>query len=311
MAETKAVMALSRRLGLLLAAVAVYCLAAGLIIRWWNIRLVEWGSAASLLNTLILGLLMGFRNRAAYDRWWEARSLWGKLTNDTRNVAAKLAAFLPAELLVRSRTAELLAGFAVALKRHLRDETPRLRELPGLEHEQADPPHVPLYVAKRLYGDLGEWHRAGHVDGSVLWALDTHLRGLLDVCGGCEKIHNTPLSPSYKMLLRVGLFMNILAEPWLSVPEMGLWGLPAFMLVCFFLLGVELIDSVVEDPFAREYEDLHLEQYCRTIREGVEASLAGSTDSPVIASNVVNQRSGHHVSSCGTLGTEASPLDPR
>lgn len=43
--------------------------------------------------------------------------------------------------------------------------------------------------------------------------------------------------------------------------------------MCFFLLGVELIDSVVEEPFGRERDDLNLDAYCRTIRDGVAASL--------------------------------------
>ena len=44
----------------------------------------------------------------------------------------------------------------------------------------------------------------------------------------------------------------------LTVPEIGFWGLPVFLLVCFFLFGVELIDSIVEDPFGRERDDLDL-----------------------------------------------------
>jgi predicted membrane chloride channel (bestrophin family) len=43
--------------------------------------------------------------------------------------------------------------------------------------------------------------------------------------------------------------------------------------MCFFLLGVELIDSVVEEPFGRERDDLNLDAYCQTIRDGVAASL--------------------------------------
>jgi len=57
------------------------------------------------------------------------------------------------------------------------------------------------------------------------------------------------------------------------VPEVGFWGLPVLELACFFLFGVELIDSIVEEPFGRERDDLDLDRYCRTIREGVEESL--------------------------------------
>jgi len=268
-----AFLAMGRRLGLLLVGVTVYCLAAGAVIRWWGIGTVEWGSAASLINTVILGLLMSFRNRVAYDRWWEARGLWGQLTNDSRNLAGKLAAFLPKEVLARSRVGALLAGFPEALKRHLRGESPRLRDLPEFEHEEADPTHVPLFLAGRLYAVVADWNREGHVEDGVLWILDPHLRGLLDVCGGCEKIRNTPLSPAYKSLLRTGLFLNVLALPWLTIPEIGFLSLPVFELVCFFLLGVELIDSIIEEPFDRERDDLDLDRYCKTIRDAVHASL--------------------------------------
>ena len=263
----------SKRLGLILLAVTIYCVAAAGVKRWFEIKVIDLGTSAGLINTLILSLLLSFRNRAAYERWWDARSLWGQLINDTRNFAAKCAAFVPADVLARSRVAELLAGFAVALNRHLRDESLHLRDLPGFEHEEADPPHVPLYIAQRLFTTVAEWKRDGHIDQATLWILDSHLRGLLDVCGACEKIRNTPLSPSYKSLLRTGLILNVLAEPWLNVPEVGFWYLPVFLLVCFFLFGVELIDSIIEEPFGRERDELDLDSYCQTIRQGVEASL--------------------------------------
>jgi putative membrane protein len=271
--DTFDVLVVGKRLGLLLLAVTVYSLVAGAVIERFEIRVVDLGSSASLINTIILGLLMSFRNSVAYQRWWEARGLWGQLTNDSRNLAAKCAAFVPADVLARARVAELLVSFAVALKRHLRDESPRLQDLPEFAAESADPPHVPLYLAQRVFAVLADWKRDGHIDQAVLWMLDGHARGLLDVCGGCEKIRTTPLSPSYKGLLRMGLVLNVLAAPWLTIPAAGLWCLPGFVLVCFFLFGVELIDSIVEQPFRRERDDLDLDRYCETIREGVLASL--------------------------------------
>ena len=260
---------IGKRLSLLLAGVAVYSVAAELAIRWLDIRVPDWAGTAGMINTIILGLLMSFRNRVAYDRWWEARGLWGKLTNDTRNLAAKVAAFVPVSVADPARVAETLAGFAVALNRQLRDERPRLQDLDGFAHETDNPEHVPLYLARRLFAVVADWKQAGHLDGATLWILDTHLRGLLDVCGGCEKIRYTPLSPSYRTLLRSGLVVNMLAGPWLTMPELGLWGVPIFQLVCFFLLGVEMIDTAVEEPFGRERDDLDLDRYCQTIRQGV------------------------------------------
>ncbi len=172
--------------------------------------------------------------------------------------------------------AHLLAGFPVALNRHLRGQPLRLRDLPGFEHAKDDPAHVPSYLAGRLYTIVADWKRAGYVDEAVLRILDPHLRALLDVCGGCERILNTPLSPSYKMLLRTGLVLNALVEPWYITSEIGFWGVPVFLLGCFFLLGVELIDTIVEEPFGRERDDLDLDRYCRTIQDSVRMILPAS-----------------------------------
>src|SRR3954469_25476702 len=47
---------------------------------------IEFGAEGAALNGLILAFLIGFRNKASYDRWWEARMQWGKLVNDSRNL---------------------------------------------------------------------------------------------------------------------------------------------------------------------------------------------------------------------------------
>src|SRR5688572_5901579 len=239
--ETFAVLTIGKRLAISLAIVTCYCMIAGSIAWWWNIRLFTGGTTVSVIGTVILGLLMTFRNRLAYERWWEARGLWGQLTNDSRNVAVKLTALLPGDVLARSRAAELITGFSEALKRHLRGGAPHLKDLPGFEKDEADPDHVPLYLVGRLYDELGEWIRAGQLDGFMFRSIDDHVRGFLDVCGVCEKIRNTPLVPAYRALVRTGLVLKVLAEPWLTMADYGLWALPLFLLVCFFLFGLEVI----------------------------------------------------------------------
>ncbi|MET0406103.1 MAG: bestrophin family ion channel [Cystobacter sp.] len=42
-----------------------------------------------------VGILLTFRNNSAYDRWWEARTLWGSLVNTSRTFARQVLSFLP------------------------------------------------------------------------------------------------------------------------------------------------------------------------------------------------------------------------
>jgi putative membrane protein len=43
-----------------------------------------------------LGILLGFRNNSGYDRWWEARTLWGGVVNVSRRLARQVLTLLPA-----------------------------------------------------------------------------------------------------------------------------------------------------------------------------------------------------------------------
>src|SRR5688572_26435163 len=70
----------------------------------------------SLLG-LVISLMLVFRTNTAYERWWEGRKLWGSLLNSSRNLAMKLAAFLPESAVQeRKRFAILISNYSIALK---------------------------------------------------------------------------------------------------------------------------------------------------------------------------------------------------
>jgi len=52
--------------------------------------IINWGDEATIINGLILGLLLTIRYHKLFDRWWEARTIWGVLVNDIRNLTLKL-----------------------------------------------------------------------------------------------------------------------------------------------------------------------------------------------------------------------------
>lgn len=266
-----------RRVGvadvLLTAAITAYLLLVDVIVERYDLQALDWGPEGALVNGVVLGLLLGFRNRVAFDRWWEGRRLWGQLINDTRNLAAKAHALVPAEAEGRVIFFAALPAFAVALKGHLREGV-RLRQVPGFEKDPHDPPHVPLYLAGLVLSTLAGWQRRGVLDPAAGLLLDPHARALLDACGGCERIRNTPVCRSYKALLRLATALNILVAPWYTMRELGAWGIPLLLLVVFFLLGIELIDEAVEEPFGTTGDDLDLDSYCATIRASVEQVTA-------------------------------------
>src|SRR5262245_5917936 len=50
-----------------------------------------------------LGLILIMRTNAGYDRWWEARKLWGAIVNQSRNLAIGGLSYGPADPAWRER----------------------------------------------------------------------------------------------------------------------------------------------------------------------------------------------------------------
>lgn len=271
------------RLATWLLVTAIYSSVVVMIVR--ALALPKWvpGNEAATALTAMIGTLIVFRNNQAYDRWWEARKLWGLLTNETRNLALSVRAHVPLSAEQSADFARLLIGFPQALQMHLRGRT-TVQMVPGFENDPTTLTHAPGYIAGRVHAALATWNRDGRLKDS-LWILDQHARSLMDVCGGCERIRNTPVPSSYCALLRIGLVMYLLLAPWAVAMDIGWW---APLLICVgmtFLIGLDLVGDVVEEPFGCEGDDLRLEVYCDGIERFVRDTLECHDSSGAFAAN--------------------------
>jgi putative membrane protein len=260
-----------RQLALLLIPALAYVATCTALSRFLELPTWPAGKEAAATLGVAMGVLVVLRNNAANDRWWEGRKLWGQLINDSRNLALKARAHAAAGPDEYHQLGRLLTGFAHALRLHLRG-VGGVRAVPGFEKEATDFPHAPGYVAELVHQLLNRWNREGKLRDTV-WVLDVHARALMDICGACERIRNTPLPASYRALLRCGIGVYILLAPWAVAPEMGWWGLGLLGLEFAFLLGIELTAESIEEPFGTDEDDLPLESYCQTVETFVRGML--------------------------------------
>ena len=210
-------------------------------------------AAEAVVAGIIFGWLMSFRTQTSYKRWWEGRSLWGQLVNDSRNLALKAAAFVP-DPAEREKLGAALVRFAEALRDHLR--------LP----KGAPEPHLPMAVAVEVIRLVRGWYESGRIDGFAFLALDQHAQQLMNVCGACEKIRSTPLAASYRAMMRKGIAAYMLLLPWLMNDEAGWLTVPIVFLIAYPVVGLELIATNIEDPFGTDGDDLPLDEIVETIR---------------------------------------------
>lgn len=213
---------------------------------------------------LVLGLLLVFRTNRAYERWWEARKLWGRLICTSRNQAVKIMALAkpPAKDLQQCRT--IVTAFPYALKEHLRDGCV-LQQVPGFETAQENPQHVPSYLVLQLYDFFHKWKKDGLISDEKLRIFDREASNLVEICGGCERIRKTLMPQSYRTFLRQLIFLHLATLPWGLVDKFQDLTVAVVIGVAYFMIGTEAIAHSIEEPFGSDCDDLDLETYCDKI----------------------------------------------
>lgn len=230
-----------------------------------------------------LGIFVSFRTNSAYDRWWEGRKLWGRMINESRHWASQIASYVQDDEL-RRRLVRRHVAYVHALRCLLRQQDPfadeevtaMLQDDEAALREESNLTHALL--ARQLY-DLVEMNGDGALNDFRLQSLDTTLRELINIQGGCERIKKTPMPPLYGLLAtRLVQFYAVLF-PLSVVEELGWWTVPVNLLVCIGFFLIAEAGRVLEDPFTMFFNGLPLSAISRMIDVNARQRI-GETDLP-------------------------------
>lgn len=216
-----------------------------------------------------LSLFLGFRNNAAYDRWWEARRLWGGLLADARSIAREAEVFLP-DATDRSR-------LLTAMRAFLHQHRCALRGLPNDADALRDAPATtPDTTLDAMARHLAEALQQGRMDGFGARTLSTRLSGIALAQAGCERIKLTPLPYVYSLLIFRTSWLYCLLLPFALLDPTG-WLTPVFaVIVAYTFFGLAEVTEELAHPFGLTANALPLDAICRT----AEISLAPHLGEP-------------------------------
>ena len=160
-----------RRLLIFVLLLACYGLAVYALVEFEDFPHIDWGAESTVMNGVVLGFLIAFRNNHAYDRWWEGRKLWGQLVNDSRNLCLKVRSLTGIDPAQRHAVAKLVTDFATALEQHLRRKQPPAYPAakPGTAAPTVHEPRgSPARSMKSFRAGGGpDWSTAGRCSGST------------------------------------------------------------------------------------------------------------------------------------------------
>lgn len=255
--------------------VFLMAMAAGMVAlhdRWDLFRVID-GFGFTIFG-IALSLFLGFRNNAAYDRWWEARRLWGGLLADIRSIAREIDIFVRDET-ARLTLLRLSLAFLHLHRLNLRrlDAEPETKALAG---DLLETPHPPCAALDRLARLVASAHHAGSIDGFGARALDTRIASMAEQQAGCERIAGTPLPFVYSLLIYRTTYLYCLLLPLALVDAAG-WLTPIFVgIVAYVFLGLAEVSEELSHPFGTTPNALPLDAICRT----AEISLAPHLGEP-------------------------------
>ncbi len=255
--------------------------------------LVWWASDSSHIQTgmeiapyeivgVVLALLLVLRTNAGYDRWYEARKLWGGIVNQSRNLCIIGAIHGPNEKGWQDQFARWTAAFSHACRHSLRGEpdVSDMAELLGEEQARqlGQAPHMPMYVAGRLEQLLFQAVQSGEMDRFAFLQAEKERAQLIDHIGACERIMRTPLASAFSIKIRRFLFLYLIFLPIAIVDKAGITTPLITLLVAYPLLSLDQIGIELQNPFSRSrLSHLPLDEISETIQINVLSFLDCST----------------------------------
>ncbi|KAG9069440.1 hypothetical protein KI688_010342 [Linnemannia hyalina] len=125
---------------------------------------------------------------------------------------------------------------------------------------------LPLEIAYALsLWVLGE-ARGGRIEGALIGSLLGSINTMTDIFTNMERIVFTPIPLAYSIHLRQVVYLYTLALPFTFIENLGWNTVPLMALVSFTLFGMEGIGREIENPFGKDANDLHMDEFCRDLK---------------------------------------------
>jgi putative membrane protein len=234
----------------------------------------------SIVGTAV-SLLLAFRIAQSYERWWEARIVWGAIVNDSRTLIREV------QLFIKDNNEKEIAVFAERqiIWNYALGES--LRQLPFSDRVQSyissnniTAENIPNALLDQHTAQIKRWCNEGRISEFRQVQLDTTIARLCDSMGKCERIKKTVFPRSYSMLLHTLIFAFTFILPFglsdnLIVPEILL----SIALPVMFI-AIEKTAIIMQDPFENTPVDTPMTALATTIEINIR-QMIGDPNLPV------------------------------
>ncbi len=221
-----------------------------------------------------LSFFIAFFTNQAYDRWWEARKIWGTFVNDSRSFGRLVTTFLGPNAgrsdgsALQRRLVRRHIAYLYAVKERLREES--TGQYAGyLDAEDLARVSGSSNVGNALLllqgEDIDAAQREERIDVIRMAHLNDMLNRFSTSMGMAERIKTTVFPAYYAAMIRFSIWVFVFIFPMALSEQIGYWAilfssLLALVFALIFRVGQDLVD-----PFEGSPSDTPMSSIIRTI----------------------------------------------
>lgn len=235
----------------------------------------------AFLGTAI-SVLLSFKMNQSYERWWEARRIWGTILNDSRSLIIQVQSFMGTE---HSKEIKQIAYRQIAWGYVLGRSLRKLDTLKNIAHLISDDEltaaakqnNQPLFLLQTTSNNLKDLRLRKILDVHAHIHLQETIIRLTDSMGSAERISSTIFPSTYRLVLHsiIYLFVVTLAISLKDVDNRLVVPLLLLISAGFFL--IEKVAYHLQDPFKNRPSDVPITEIARTAEKNIRQLLGEQT----------------------------------
>lgn len=233
----------------------------------------------ALLGTAV-SLLLAFRTSQSYERWWEARTVWGGIVNDSRTLIRLLIQFLPAgeEKIIRD-FAERQIIWNYALGESLRRLPFSKKVQDYLDEHQIQAVNIPNALLDAHSKQVKNMASVKGITDFQQMQLNDILTRLCDSMGKCERLKNTVFPRSYSILLHILIYVFAAILPFGLDDSQLVVEIVITFLIPMMFIAIEKTSIIMQDPFENTPVDTPMTSLAQTIEINIR-QMTGEQNVP-------------------------------
>jgi ion channel-forming bestrophin family protein len=225
-----------------------------------------------------ISVILSFKLNQSYDRWWEARKIWGSIVNDSRNLILQLQSFVNKgnEAAIRKIAYRQIA-WCYCLGQTLRELNPvnnldkYISETDLLQLESHR--NKPLGLLHLNTLDIARLKENDQINVFSHVQLNNTMVNLVNWMGMAERIKSTVFPVTYRIFLHMIIYVFIVT---LSISLRNLesyFEIPLLLIIAAFFFLLERTATHLQDPFSNKPTDTAMTAIARTIEINIRQLL--------------------------------------